>query len=623
MVLFQAGTRDVMAADTEPPRVWRVYIEGNDSYSDLVIREVIANRSVSFTDRLRFWKKPSSLYSETEVRRDVVRIVRFYQRRGFPDVRVTYSVETPRKDWRRNITFEITEGRPIVIESMSIDFIDFADSEALLEDRLFRRASRSNPLREGRRYEHIKHSEAEGQFTNTLKNLGYAFANTSVNASVDSLNYTAKVAIQLDPGPKAYLGEIRIEGNETVSETLVRKESALETGQPFDQRRLTRAQREIFGHHLFRFVTLHIPEQPRDSTVDLLIRVRENPLRSVNVQGGLGTEELVRGRVTWLHRNPFGNAHSFTASARASFLEQRVNLDYLIPYVFNTSSSYVISPFGQRLNEKNFLLYRAGASNSFVYQYSQSLAGTISYELTINEEILKNRSFVFRDSTQLYNLSSIKITGYYNETLLEQGSGWNIRPYLEISGFFNTGTLNYQRASLDVRRYISFSRSSQLALRSETGVLFADDADKLPSNLLYYLGGTNSVRGWGRWDLGPKRASIDEAGDFEGYIPIGGRYNLAFNVELRQELNRLFRGIGFALFLDGGQIWRTRADVDMADVQFGVGGGLRYRSPVGPIRFDVGYKVNPTDEDLGIYNGENFGGRLARWGFHFSIGNAF
>ena len=96
-----------------------------------------------------------------------------------------------------------------------------------------------------------------------------------------------------------------------------------------------------------------------------------------------------------------------------------------------------------------------------------------------------------------------------------------------------------------------------------------------------------------------------------------------FNVELRQELNFLISGLGMAAFLDGGQVWETFESIRQRPLQFGVGGGLRYQSPLGPIRIDVGYKVNPTDQDLDIYQGTNYGSAWNRIGIHFSIGQAF
>jgi len=625
LILLLFAVPEAWAVDTTP-KVWKVTITGNEAYSDMVLREVIANSSVTSWQRLQFWSKKYDLFSESELRRDVVRLERFYQRRGFPDARVRYTVrQHPKsgKSWRTYIEFEIYEGRPIIIDSIDFQFVDFDNVEELTSDRLFNRTNSRSPFREERRYELIKQPEVEGLFLNTLKNLGYAFATARIDTDIDSTRYTAKINIILHPGPETRIGSINVTGNETVSQRLVIRESALESGQKFDQRRLNRAQQEIFSHHLFRFVTINMPEQPQDSTVDLDMRVRENPLRSIRLQGGVGTEELLRTSISWTHRNPFGNAHSLSISGRASFIEQRANVDYLFPYLFNTNSSFVISPFIQRLEEKNFLLLQAGATNSFVYQYSQNLAGTISYEFSTNEEAFGDRRAIFRDSVEVFRQSSIKISGYFTQSVLDQGDGWAIRPLFEISGFLNTGNINFQRAALDIRRYISFSRSTQLALRVNGSSIMARENARLPASLLFYLGGTNSVRGWGRWNLGPKRPSFNEDGEFDRYIPIGGRYMFSFNTEVRQDLDFIYRGFGIATFLDGGQLWRNEEEIRLDDLRYGLGFGLRYNSPIGPVRLDFAYKMNPTDQDLGIYNGVNYGGNRARWGIHFNIGQAF
>jgi len=224
---------------------------------------------------------------------------------------------------------------------------------------------------------------------------------------------------------------------------------------------------------------------------------------------------------------------------------------------------------------------------------------------------------------EVFRQSSIKISGYFTQSVLDQRDGWAIRPYFEISGFLNTGNINFQRASLDVRRFISLTQNTQLALRVNGSSIMARDNEKIPASLLFYLGGTNSVRGWGRWNLGPKRPSFNEEGDFDRYIPIGGRYMFSFNTEIRQDLNFIYRGFGIAGFLDGGQLWRNEEDISIDDLRYGLGMGLRYNSPIGPIRLDVAYKMNPSDQDRGIYNGVNYGGNRARWGIHFNIGQAF
>lgn len=98
---------------------------------------------------------------------------------------------------------------------------------------------------------------------------------------------------------------------------------------------------------------------------------------------------------------------------------------------------------------------------------------------------------------------------------------------------------------------------------------------------------------------------------------------MGFNIELRQDLDDLIDGFGFAAFLDGGQVWQRVSTISDRPIQYGAGGGLRYQSPIGPIRIDVGYKLNPTPQDLGIFTAGGYGGIWRRIAIHFSIGQAF
>lgn len=95
-----------------------------------------------------------------------------------------------------------------------------------------------------------------------------------------------------------------------------------------------------------------------------------------------------------------------------------------------------------------------------------------------------------------------------------------------------------------------------------------------------------------------------------------------FNSELRQDLPLFLEGFQLAAFLDGGQVFLNYSDMNFNDFQFGVGGGIRYMSPIGPIRLDFGYKLNPDDSDMNRFDGQRHGG-VSRWVMHFSIGQAF
>lgn len=619
---FQNGA----GSDVMDPQVWEVEIEGNKTFSDLVIKQVIATEGPTTWEKISFWKRGGHEINETEIRRDVIRIRRYYERRGFPRVQVKRRIETGKKSWKRTVHFIIDENAPIIIENVDYRFTTKdIDRDYITSNRAFRRAREQHAFQQGERYQRIKEPDIIGMFTDVLKNLGYAFAEVNVNSEVDTLETSASVTIEFSPGPLTYFDEIDVEGNETVSEHYVIREAALEKTELFTQDKLQQAQREIFNHHLFRFATINIPDQEHDSTLSVDITLREYPLRSVQFLGGVGTEDLLRGQVSWTHRNLFHQAHRFTATARASFIEQGLNVDYLLPYIFNTKSSVVVSPFAQHILERRiYELFHGGITNSFIYRYRDDLTGTVSYQFTRNLELSEQFDEALPDTTFEYDLSSFQLSGYYSPGFTTRGQqGWVVQPYAEFSGLFGAAAFSFQKFSVDVRRFTKLSSSTTLATRLQLGGISSISQDSLPQNIRFYLGGTSSIRGWGRNELGPKRARFDSTGAFYAYAPVGGQAQFGFNAEIRQQLNAFIKGFGIAIFLDGGQVWRRMYNIGDRPMQFSVGGGLRYSSPIGPIRIDVGYKLNPTDEDLNIYRGTNYGNNFDRIGIHFSVGQAF
>ena len=132
------------------------------------------------------------------------------------------------------------------------------------------------------------------------------------------------------------------------------------------------------------------------------------------------------------------------------------------------------------------------------------------------------------------------------------------------------------------------------------------DQKFVPFSKKYFLGGATSIRGWGRFEVSPLTGSG---------LPVGGNSMLAFSSELRAILKV---NLGGVLFLDGGNVWKDSWGIKLGDLRYAVGPGVRYQTPIGPIRFDFGYQLNPIS-GLTV-NGQP---ESRRWRVHFSIGQAF
>jgi len=613
-------------AQERAEKSWKISFEGNETFSDRVLRDMIATSRPAFFQRL-LGRTGAFEIREMELRRDVIRVERYYQRRGFDQVQVSYRLEPMRRDWKKHVIFEVTEGVPLRVGYMEIEFDSSQESEERIRvSRVYRRAEQRHAWQPGQRYQPIRQTDVEGAFREAMQESGHAYATVEIETELRESSGEVDIRILNRPGPRMRFESFDVTGDYTVDDRIIIRETGIRRGEVYSRASMQTAQRELFNHHLFRFATVSIPEEPSaDSTLALTLRVREYPKRSIHTTIGFGREELLRGQVGWQHRNVNGWAHRFGVTGRASFIEQRFGMDYLMPYVFNTRSSFVSSPYAQHRLEPAFELFRIGFTNSLIYRYSERLTGSVSYDLTYNQELTRQPETSLPDTVLNYNTGSFTLSGFYSSSGIRSriGEGWQIQPSLELSSLFAEGTYSYRKLSLDVRRYQPLNSTLTIAARIEGGLIHSPSTDSLPSTIRYFTGGTNSVRGWSRQTLGPTLAVTDQAGEFDRYVPIGGRALFNFNLELRQDLHGLINRFGMAVFLDGGQVWRTVRRLDERPVQFGAGGGFRYESPIGPIRVDIGYKLNPTDEDLNIYAGQRYGSAWNRLGFHFSIGQAF
>ncbi|HUR21859.1 MAG TPA: BamA/TamA family outer membrane protein, partial [Vicinamibacterales bacterium] len=167
------------------------------------------------------------------------------------------------------------------------------------------------------------------------------------------------------------------------------------------------------------------------------------------------------------------------------------------------------------------------------------------------------------------------------------------------------GTFKFDELVAEARAYVPLGRSVGAA-RLRLATLPSHEANRIPYSERYFLGGATSVRGWGRYQIGP----LSETG-----LPIGGRTVVEANAELRFPL---IGALGSVVFVDAGQVGDDSWTVSGRDFRYAIGTGLRYTSLIGVARMDVGYQLNPIP-GLRVAGQE----QTRRWRLHLSIGHAF
>jgi outer membrane protein insertion porin family/translocation and assembly module TamA len=354
------------------------------------------------------------------------------------------------------------------------------------------------------------------------------------------------------------------------------------------------------------------------------LTVTEGKHRRVQFSVGYGTEEKARAEGQYRRLNLFGGARSGGVQAKWSSLERGTRVDFVNPYFFHRRLSLDLK--GERWYniEPAFSSVTSGGHGTITYRPGLRTSYSVTFSDVFQHNEVSNRALQdleLRD--ELIALGLDPTTGVQDGTLnavafdarrsttpnpLDPTKGYSVSLHLERAGRWVRGSFSYTNASLDARYYQPVGARLVVAVRAQAGGLEPTDGlrSSVPFAKRYFLWGATSVRGWGRYQLSPLSGSG---------LPIGGFSMFDGSLEARM---RLTRSIGAVAFVDFGNVWIESWRVRFGDLRYAVGPGLRYNTPVGPLRVDLGYQVNPVPGLL--VEGKP---QSRRWRVHFSIGQAF
>ena len=654
---------------TEVRRISFKFVDGN-VFEESVLEDQIWHSEPGFWDKvmkiLPLLTMPEFPFQPIELQKDVVRLRRYYERNGYLHPIIDYpasQVDTSAN--KIHIIFSIRRGPPLIIQDVGFfgpddDYVAAFFEPAFREKWIEFRDGVT--LAAGERYTEFHGIRLQDQVLTWLKNAGFAFATVDRETVIDSTANTVDLRFDVDPGPRGYVSDIVIEGNESVSDNVVLRELPFKVGDRFSASELARGQQELFSLGLFRVALSDVPEQERDSSVVVRYRIREAQPRYATAQTGYALEEGANVRGEWTHRNFLGGARRLTVNGilssgygarRAGGFQatRQVNGSVSLqqPYLFSRDLSGVFTPFYEWQNNpgQRIQFQEVGVRSSIIYTVYQYRTVTFQHSFVRSQPLraenigqLPNSEFTLDDDLDIYNRNIFSLSANLGKVddFINPTRGFIVRPLLEAGGQLLSlkDDVEYYKARLEGVGYLPLARGYDLTGRIyagriwPTGESINQDSTQIEfrfDRIRFYAGGSSDVRGWPNNLLGYKVAVRDVAVNSEGdtlavdydYEPNGGLAKIAANVELLTPLPFFGPAWRGALFLDAGQVFPTAGveipspeadsllnareresivNLALRDLRFGVGGGLRYQTLVGFIRFDIGYKINPTLEDL-------------------------
>ena len=461
-------------------------------------------------------------------------------------------------------------------------------------------------IKPGDPYNEVDISNARFRILDYFDNNGYPDADVLVTRSIE--NYGASLVFKVAEGEKKYFGKTIVSGNRDTKYEVVRRELGYKEGHPYSFRALAEARQRLYKLGLFTDVEIG-PSEDVGDTRDILVDVEEGKAGSVEFGLGYADYEKFRGFAEVSYRNLWGMNRVGSFRTELSSLENRFILQYNEPWFLGTPlpfRAFLLYENRKEFNLDNkevlYKLTRYGATAGVEKKLSDTMKGELYYDFSlVNTRNVKPDVVLSKEDTGSLAISGIKPAIVYDtrDNPFDPARGFLAGIQLKVASFVFFSETNFVKLEAYGSRFQRLSRRIVLAFSVRGGAAFGyRDTNELPIVERFFLGGRSTVRGYEQDTLGPKGADGN---------PTGGNAFLMGNLELRTSVGR---GFGVVAFFDTGNVWIKVKDMNPGNLKYTTGLGLRYDTPVGPLRVDYGVKLNKEP-------GESVGE------IHFSVGQAF
>jgi outer membrane protein insertion porin family len=620
LLVMTATAVDLNSQDNEP-RVKKIELSGNDYFSTRHLRSLMETRTKPLLQKPLFWKK-APRFSPEILEDDLKRIIRAYQRDGYLHAAIEgKEIRYDEEEKQVTIRIRIKENSRVTIHRVDLEF---TEHPAAADFSLYReKLTEEIQLYAGAFYSDDLLRDDLKTIRSFFEKLGYPYINASHDLYLAESELEVDVKYLIDPGPEVFYGEIRFNGLSKIDQSLLHRFLTLQPGDRYDRQKMDQTRSRLQALNLFQFVSVNLRSDSQGEKVPVEINLREKESVSLNFGTGYGLEDRFRvyGEITKLRF--LGGLRIATIFAKHSYLEP-INLDLKVtqPGFPTIRSNTVFNPFYRREREPGYEIERVGANTTVNYRLSATTATYLAYTFE-NNRLEKSADFPEPGDTFLYSVyhedlpadelnnrdDSItgRITPDVPRSYIKSSITWGIIRNSSRPDFYpdrgsilsNTVTLSgigfgsdyqYLRVLPEARFYFSLSDYLILASRIKGGTLKElKDNEYIPAEDRFYAGGTYSVRGWARSRLGPLSAEDQ---------PLGGKSLLEGSFEFRYPLWKQLSGVAF---FDYGNVWSGTFDHNVNDLRYASGGGLRFATPVGPFRFDVGIPVGEGKKQVQFF----------------------
>jgi outer membrane protein insertion porin family len=549
------------------------------------------------------WYTKNDQYSKQKLSGDLENLRSWYLDRGYLEFSVDSTQVTISPDKQDiYITINVTEG-----EKYSVSSVKLAGNLLIPEDELKKMAK----IKPGDVYSRAAMSDTTKAISDRLGNDGYAFANVNAAPELDKEKREVAFTIIVDPGRRVYVRNINVTGNNKSRDEVVRRELRQMEGAWYDGDRINKSRARVDRLGYFDEVTVETPPVPgTNDQVDLNVNVKERATGFVTLGAGFSSAEKLSLSGSITQQNLFGSGKTVSLGVNTSKINTVYSLSYTNPYYTVDGVSAGFDLYHRNVNTYSLSIarYRTKSTGAGVRlgvpisdtDYMTTGLAVDQTDLSVNDDPdSSTRSpqryidYVARNGDSYSSLlPSATWSRNSIDSRLYPTSGTIAKAGLELA--IPPGTLEYFKLTTQYQRYWPLASKWTLMTNAELGYADSLGGTEYPFFKNFYAGGINSVRGYDTGSLGP----VDKDPDY-GTQRLGGTRRIVGSVELLFPMpgSGLDKSVRLGTFIDGGQVWGADQKVVLGDMRFSAGVSLTWSSPMGPLKFSIGYPLNKQEGD--------------------------
>ena len=589
----------------EPVRVGEIEFEGNNNLSSGELRGVMQTKEKWFLS----WLFKSGTLNRDALKTDVERITALYYDNGFVNVKVGEPQVTREGDELR-VVIKIDEGEQYNFGEVKFggDVPPTTEEETKLFDTI--EAEKGTVFRASILRDDVT------KLTDFLGDQGYAFANVEPETLIRPEEKAVDVTFRMNRGRPVTIGKIEITGNTKTRDKVVRRELKIGEQEQFSATQLRKSRDALRRLGFFSDVNLTTRKATAPDQINVLVDVKEGSTGSFSAGAGYSSGDQFLFNVRVSENNLFGRGQRIVFNADFGSVRRNIYIAFTEPYVLDTPLLGTATIYNTELQFNNFTRGATGFSLRALYPLEElglDYIGPVSFEDTrIGLEYRLERGKIFDVSldappaiwTEQGDITVSSIAPNFVRNTLNHafdptaGSFQDIS--VELAGL--GGSTSFYRAEARGRWFfpvyripdfgpIVFSTGGTVAYgKGESGL----SGDEIPLIERYFPGGINTVRGYETRTLGPRENVYDGQGNIINSEPIGGTNEFVSQNEFIFPIVQSL-GLRGVMFFDAGNAFLQKDGIDFGNLRYGVGAGVRWLSPFGPLRIEYGVPLNISD----------------------------